>query len=62
MASEDEIWKAGFKAGETLQGPSCPYQADSHEAWVWQRGWVEGASKRMGQQYCDGPANGKRQE
>ena len=46
--NEEKIWNEGFKAGEALHGQPCPYPAGSREAWVWQKGWVEGASKRMG--------------
>lgn len=46
--SDEEVWTEGFKAGEALDGLPCPHDPGSHEAWVWQRGWIEGASKRMG--------------
>lgn len=49
---DKEVWEDGFKAGEALDGLPCPHQPGTHEAWIWQKGWIEGASKRIGYSYA----------
>ena len=50
-----ECWREGFKAGE-LFIKQCPYTGNSLEARNWRNGWLEGAAKTVGLDYCSTPA------
>lgn len=51
----EEIWRAGFEAGQQLSGCPCPFSYHSPQADTWEDGWTQGMLKREGLAYRDRP-------
>ena len=51
----EEIWRAGFEAGQQMSGCRCPFPYHSPQADAWEDGWTQGMLKRESLPYRDCP-------